>query len=118
MTTQEIANRLIELCKTGQYETAYKELFADHAVAIEPSHAPEPTRVEGLDNLLAKNAGFQSSIQEVHGGFTSDPLIGGGHFSVAMGMDVTMKEGGRMNIDEICVYKVENGKIVQEQFFF
>ncbi|MEL6717855.1 MAG: SnoaL-like domain-containing protein, partial [Bacteroidota bacterium] len=47
-----------------------------------------------------------------------EPVIGGNFFSVAMGMDITMKEGGRMSMDEVCVYKVENGKIVQEQFFF
>ncbi|HEX3768939.1 MAG TPA: SnoaL-like domain-containing protein [Puia sp.] len=28
-----------------------------------------------------------------------------------------MKGQGRMQMDEICVYQVENGKIVSEQFF-
>ncbi|MEL6942467.1 MAG: nuclear transport factor 2 family protein [Bacteroidota bacterium] len=118
MTTQEIANRLVELCKTGQYETAYKELFASNAVAIEPDHAPEPQQVQGVDNLIAKGKGFQSMIEKVHSEYISEPVIGGNFFSVAMGMDITMKEGGRMSMDEVCVYKVENGKIVQEQFFF
>lgn len=57
-------------------------------------------------------------IEEMHGGWCSDPVVGGNHFSVAMGMDVTMKGAGRMNMDEICVYEVKNGKIVKEQFFF
>ena len=29
-----------------------------------------------------------------------------------------MKGRGRMQMEEICVYKVDNGKIVLEQFFF
>ncbi len=36
MTTQEIANRLVELCQKGDFETAQKELFAEDAVSIEP----------------------------------------------------------------------------------
>jgi hypothetical protein len=33
-------------------------------------------------------------------------------------MDVTMKGQGRMNMDEIAVYEVKDGKIVKEQFFY
>lgn len=54
----------------------------------------------------------------MHGGWCSPPVVGGNYFSVAMGMDVTMKGAGRMNMDEICVYEVKNGKIVKEQFFY
>ena len=32
MSTTEIANRLVDLCKKGDFETAQKELFADDAV--------------------------------------------------------------------------------------
>jgi limonene-1,2-epoxide hydrolase len=35
-----------------------------------------------------------------------------------MGMDVTMKGAGRINMEEIAVYEVKDGKIVKEQFFF
>ncbi len=52
------------------------------------------------------------------GGYCSEPVVGGNHFSVAMGMDVTMKGGERMQMDEIAVYEVKDGKIVKEQFFF
>ncbi|HEY6899064.1 MAG TPA: SnoaL-like domain-containing protein, partial [Puia sp.] len=41
MTTQEIANRLVELCQKGDFETAQKELFADDCVSIEPYSSPE-----------------------------------------------------------------------------
>lgn len=46
------------------------------------------------------------------------PIIAGNHFAVAMGMDVTMKDGNRMKLDEVAVYKAANGKIVSEQFFY
>ena len=54
----------------------------------------------------------------MHGGFSSDPVVGGNFFSVAMGMDATMKGMGRVKMDEIAVYEVKDGKIVKEQFFF
>ena len=40
MTTQEIANRLAELCQKGDFETAQKELFANDAVSVEPYSTP------------------------------------------------------------------------------
>jgi hypothetical protein len=32
--------------------------------------------------------------------------------------DVTFKEHGRSKIEEVCVYEVQSGKIVKEQFFY
>jgi hypothetical protein len=32
-------------------------------------------------------------------------------------MDVTMKGQGRMQMTELCVYVVKDGKIVSEQFY-
>ena len=57
-------------------------------------------------------------IEEMHSGWCSEPVIGGNHFSVGMGMDVTMKGAGRMQMDEVAVYEVKDGKIAKEQFFF
>ena len=54
----------------------------------------------------------------MHGGFTGAPQVAGNYFSVAMGMDCTMKGAGRIKMDEIAVYEVKDGKIVKEQFFF
>jgi len=36
MTTQEVANRLIELCRKGQILEAQQELFADNVTSTEP----------------------------------------------------------------------------------
>jgi len=117
MTTQEVANRLVELCRKGQNAEAYQELFADHAVAIEPAGAPAE-RTEGLAAILEKGKQFEESLEELHGSYISDPLVAENFFSVAMGMDVTMKGMGRINMNEVAVYEVNNGKIVREQFFF
>ncbi|MEP7197954.1 MAG: nuclear transport factor 2 family protein [Saprospiraceae bacterium] len=117
MTTTEVANRFNELAQEGKFEEILTELFADNAKSIEPAGAPFEN-VEGLDNIIAKGKKFHESIEEMHGGHTSQVMVAGNYFTCTMGMDITLKGMGRMQMDEVAVYKVENGKIVSEQFFF
>ncbi len=117
MTTQEIANRLVELCRTGQNEQAYKELFSQDAVAIEPDIAPVK-ETKGLEALLQKNQAFGDMIETYHSGTVSEPVVAGNFFSLAMSMDVTFKGSPRHIEEEVCLYEVKDGKIIKEQFFF
>ena len=39
LTTQEVAARLVELCRKGQVLEAQEELFADEVTSYEPSHS-------------------------------------------------------------------------------
>jgi len=49
MTTGQIASRLAELCRQGQFEAAQKELYAENAVSIEPEAMPDfPKETKGL----------------------------------------------------------------------
>ena len=121
MTTQEVADRYKAFANQGNWQQIQEELFSRDAVSIEPAHAAQMGMQEfttGLDAIKAKGQAFNEMIQEMHGGFCSDPVVGGNFFSVAMGMDVTMKGQPRMKMDEIAVYEVKDGKIVKEQFFF
>ena len=118
MTTQDVANRLSELFKENKWMEAQEELFSNDAVSIEPENTPGLPTVYGLDNIKKKGEMFQSMVEEVHGGYASEPVVAGNHIAVAMGMDVTMKGQGRSKMDEIAVYEVKDGKIVKEQFFF
>jgi hypothetical protein len=119
MTTQEIAARFDELAKTAQWEQIYDELYADDAESIEPASAEGPLQsVKGKEAMKKKGEEFNAQMEEFHSAYTTPAVVGGNHFSVAMGMDVTLKGAGRVNMEEICVYKVENGKIVLEQFFY
>ena len=118
MSTQEIANRLVELCRKGDYESCYKELYSPNVVSIEPSHAQAPERVEGMEGIQKKGEAFNAMIEEMHDSAVGDPIIAGDYFSCTMMVDWTMKGAGRQKMEEICLYKVEDGKIVSEQFFY
>lgn len=118
MTTIEIAARLHELVKQGDNGTAYSELFADHAVAIEPKF-PGFERVEGLDNIRKKGEALISSVQEIKSRTVSEEIIvGDSHISLGISLDATLKDGNQFKLSEVVLYEVADGKIVSEQFFY
>jgi hypothetical protein len=118
MTTQEVANRFNELAQSGQWQQIQDELFSDDAESIEPEHSQGMKSAKGREAISQKGKQFGEMVEEMHGGFTGEPQVAGNYFSVAMGMDCTMKGQGRMKMDEICVYEVKDGKIMKEQFFY
>lgn len=117
MTTQQVADRLVALCRQGEISKAMEELYADDIVSIEPEHAPTKS-ARGKKAVFEKGKQFASMIEERHGGSFSDPIVSGRYLSAAMMLDATFKGMGRMKLEEICVYEVKDGKIVWEQFYF
>lgn len=120
MNIESIAKRLVALCREGKFEEAQKELYADDAVSIEMPGAPPGALgdAKGLAAIIEKGHQFQAAVETFHDNHVSDAIVAGNWFSVAMNLDVTMKGRGRMEMIEICVYQVRNGKIVKEQFFY
>ncbi len=117
MMTSQVADRLVELCRKGQFDAAQTELFSDAAISIEPEDAPMEV-AEGLAAIRDKGRHFMESIEEMHGIAVSEPIVAGSFFTVSMAIDATFKGRGRVSMEEICVYEVEDGKIVCEQFFY
>jgi hypothetical protein len=120
MNTEQIAKRLVELCREGKYEQAQKELYSNDAVSIEMQgmQTGDMGNAQGLDAILEKGRKFQEQLEAVHGGSVSDPVVAGNWFSCSMVIDATMKSRGRTEMKEICVYHVRGGKVASEQFFY
>ena len=118
MTTQEVAERLSQLFKEFKWNEVHEELFSENAKSVEPPGSQGLETVEGIDAIRKKGEDFNNSVEEMHGGYVSEPQVAGRYIAVAMGMDVTMKGAGRMKMDEIALYEVKDGKIVKEQFFY
>lgn len=119
-SVQEVANELVQHCRNMEFEKAIQELYSPEIVSIEcMENGPFPKRTEGMEAFVAKGQAWQSQVEEIYGCKVSDPIVAGNHFSCTMALDIKMKGQERKNDDEeICVYKVENGKIVMEQFFY
>jgi len=118
METKEIANRLANYCRKGDWDAAQKELYADNAKSVEPYASPEFAKeTVGLKAILEKGKKFDSMVEQAHKFDVSEPLVAGSTIAFTLNMDVTMKGKGRMNTEELCVYQVKDGKIVSEEFF-
>ncbi|MDX2002427.1 MAG: nuclear transport factor 2 family protein [Chitinophagales bacterium] len=117
MTTQAVANRLAELCRQGDFYTAQQELYHENATSTEPEHTGWGT-AQGTQAIIEKGKQWADSVAEFHGCTVSEPQVSGNFFSVAMNVETTNKEGNRINMEELGVYEVRDGKVVSEQFFY
>ncbi|AZQ44807.1 nuclear transport factor 2 family protein [Nonlabens ponticola] len=117
MNNKELANRLVELLRKGEFNTVYDELFHPQAVHIEPQ-SEHFARVEGVPAIKAKDAAMQENIAAVDGLEVGDAIVARDYIALPYKMTVTLKDGNQWPLDEIIVYKVEDGKIVSEQFFY
>ena len=117
MTTQEVATKLVSMCRKGQILEAQQELFSDNVTSHEPAHSPIPPAI-GKEAVLTKGKNFAAMIEKTHSGYFSDAIIGGNYFSIVCKLDADLKGQGRVVWDEICVFGVKNGEIISEQFYY
>jgi len=117
MNTQEVAERLVQLCREGKNIEAINELYADDITSYEPKGS-HMEFTEGKEAILAKTQGWFDMVEEIHSGEITGPIVSGNFFSCTMDMDVTYKGQGRSVMSEVCVYEVKDGKIVSEHFHY
>lgn len=118
MSTQEVANRLFELCQKGEFKKVQDELFAENATSTESNMHGQRETVSGIEAIREKGRKFNENLEEMHSGYTKEPKVYGNYFFLEMGLDATMKGMGRMNMTEMCKYEVKDGKIISEEFFY
>ena len=117
MTVQEIANKLVRYCREGKFQQCYDELYSPEVVSAEPPGMGIP-EAKGLNGIAEKGKAWNENIVEFHGSSVGEPIIADNHFSMTMSYDATFKDRGRSNTSQICVYKIADGKIVEERFFY
>lgn len=108
MTTQDVATRLIHLCRNGEFVKAEEELYWQDVIHIEANGE----KFEGISNLILKEKQFLEKLTEKPVVKISDPIIAGNFFAISMHLEFMHKETGPGIFDEVLVYKVINGKIV------
>ncbi len=119
MEVKDVANKWAEYCRTGQFDKAYAELYDNKCVSLEMDGAQGMTpRAEGMEAILEKSQKWDSMVEEFHGMEIEGPIVAGNHFTATMKMDITMKGMPRRVDEEVAVFQVENGKIVNERFFY
>ena len=119
MTTQEVASKLVKLCSEGKWDEATDSLYSAEIVSVEASAPPGMDREsKGIAAVKAKGEWWVAN-HDVHSVKVEGPLVAGDHFAVTFKMDITFKpQAKRFTMEEVAVYKVANGKIVHEEFFY
>jgi hypothetical protein len=118
MTTKEVAARFDELAQQEKWFEIQDEFFADDVRSVDPPNSPYFGYAEGKTAVREKGKKFVGKIQEVHRVYTSKPLVSGNHFAVGREKDITVQGFGRIQIHQIMLYEVKDGRIVLEQFFY
>lgn len=116
MAITEVAHGLVGLCRSGKFEEATKQHYAEEIVSVEA--AGDPAESHGLAAVLEKGKWWAEN-HEVHGAEVEGPFINGDQFVVRFKLDVTPKATGQRAVfDEVGVYTVKDDKVVHERFFY
>ncbi|GLS32824.1 Ketosteroid isomerase-related protein [Mesorhizobium albiziae] len=117
MTTAELAKAFTDLLSQGDHEGAAKKYNSDNIVSYEAMDGPMAV-CKGKEAVKQKGDWWNEN-HELHGGSVEGPFVNGDQFAVRFKLDVTPKETGeRVVMDEVGIYTVKDGKIVEERFFY
>ncbi len=116
MSTQDIAHDLVALCKEGKFDEAGEKYWADDVVSVEAMG----DEAESHGKAAARGKGeWWANNHDVHETKVEGPYVNGDQFTVRFVMDITDKTNGqRMKMDEIALYRLRDGKIAEERFFY
>jgi hypothetical protein len=119
MTTKDVGQKLVDLCKAGKNEDAMNQLYATDIVSVEagapPGGSPES---KGLAACVEKTKQWNAA-HEIHGAVVDGPYPNGDRFAVMFDFDITRRaDKQRFHMKEVALYTVKNDKIVREDFFY
>lgn len=118
-STTAVAEELVALCRAGKNAEAIEKFYSPTIVSIESVGSESmPAEMRGIDAIRKKNEWWNAN-NEIHSAEVQGPFVGADQFAVHYAYDVTMKPTGqRMQMSEMALYTVKDGKIAREQFFY
>jgi limonene-1,2-epoxide hydrolase len=117
MNTEDVANKVVELTRKQAWREAVNSLYAKDIVSVEAQGmGGESPEKRGIDAVRGK-ADWWINNMEVHSFKVNGPFVAHDRFVVEYDVDVTDKNSKqRMQMSEVGVYTVKDGKIVREEF--
>jgi len=117
MNTEEVAKKVVELVRKQAWHEALDTLYDKSIVSVEArtqdGSSPEK---RGIDQVRGKTDWWLENM-EVHSFEASGPFVAHDRFVVRYDADVTDKNSKkRMQLSEVGVYTVRDGKISREEF--
>jgi hypothetical protein len=117
MSTEKVARKFVQMCRENRRMEAIDELYSDKITSVELK-GDYPTSLEGKLSVARKIFEWNASVNRIFDLYVTDPVINGDYFSFCMNIDALTINQERVKLKEVCVYKVQYGKIVFEQFFY
>ena len=119
MNTLELAKKFVSLCQQHKDSEALLTMFDKDAVSIEAAAMPGvPQELRGIPAIQEKSKWWTEN-HEVHSATVEGPYPNGDRFAVRFTYDITRKvTKERVQMDEVALYTVRDGKIVREEFFY
>jgi hypothetical protein len=120
MTALELGKQLVELANAGRDSEFVDRYYDDRIVSIEGQGSEAmPARLEGIAAIRGKHRWWYDN-NEIHSTRATGPFVGhrSDQFVVQFEMDVTPKGGTRMQMSEVGLFTLKNGKVVQEEFLY
>ena len=122
MTTKEIADRLVALCRAGRNLEAVETLLSENVVSVEArGDATMPAEMSGRDVIRGKNEWWINN-HKVHSAEIKGPFPNGDRFAVIYNFVVTPvagpMAGRKVRMEEVALYTVADGKVAREEFFY
>ncbi len=117
MDTEQVAQKVMELCRKQAWKEALDTLYAKDIVSVEArSMDGESPEKRGIDEVRGKTEWWTQNM-EVHSVKVGGPFVAHDRFVVQYDIDVTDKNSKkRIQMSEVGVYTVKDGKIVREEF--
>jgi ketosteroid isomerase-like protein len=118
MNNMKLIDRFQELAMAEKWFEIQDELFADDVESIEPKDSPWLADARGKEAVREKALAWVNRITAVHSTSTTAPIVAENHFVVGRKMDLTVQDLGRVQMDQLMLYEIRDGKIVKEKFYY
>ena len=116
MTCLENAQKLQQMIAEGKAMEAVEQLYHDDVVVVEGDGSVRNGKAAQIEAVKQ----WQGMVQEMHGGglgaLTANEEAGTS--CAETWVDLTMKNGNRMKLEEVAVQKWKDGKIIHERFYY
>lgn len=115
-TPFEVGKALVEMFNKGQFSEIEEMFWSPKVASIEGYGVSLVWK--GRKAVEAKNNEWMST-HKIHSASAEGPFVGGTGFAVKFKMDVEETPTGKRQVmDEVGVYRIKNGKIVEEEFMY
>lgn len=123
---RRIATGLVENCRNGADEANLDAFYAEDAVSVEALAPPGESRISnGLAAIREKHAWWRETMEELPTDLAREQMAEGpfyhgeDRFSVVFRAKARNRQTGEiLDMLEVAVYTVQDGRISREEFFY